>query len=105
MYVITRSDLGAGYQAVQSTHAAIQFGVEHAEEHKEWYENSNYLGLLSVANEQELHQLIIKAREQGIKHSIFREPDIDNQITAIALEAGRKSKKLCSSLQLALKGL
>lgn len=97
--------MSAGYQAVQSIHAAIQFAMEHVEEHKEWFEKSNYLGMLSVTNEQELHQLVIKAREQGIKCSVFREPDIDNQITAIALEAGRKSKKLCSSLQLALKDI
>lgn len=105
MYVITRADLSAGYQAVQSIHAAIQFAMEHAEEHREWFEKSNYLGMLAVANEQELHCLIIKAQEQGIKCSVFREPDIDNQVTAIALGAGRKSKKLCSSLQLALKDI
>ena len=105
MYVITRADLSAGYQGVQAMHAAIQFMFEHPEAAKEWYEISNYLGFLSVANEQELRSLIEVAREQNIRFSVFREPDIDNQITAIALEAGRKSKKLCSHLQLALREL
>ena len=67
--------------------------MEHPEIHKEWFEQSNYLGLLSVANEYELTQLIEKALLHGIKCSVFKEPDIDNQITAIALAPGPKTKK------------
>lgn len=101
--MITRSDLAAGYQAVQSIHAAIQFKFEHPEISLNWFEKSNYLGLLSVANENELIQLIERASQKGIKLAIFREPDIDDQITAIALAPGMETKKLCSKLPLALK--
>jgi len=101
--VITRSDLDPGYQAVQSMHALRQFTAEHPEVDRQWFEQSNYLGLLSVANEIELQDLISMAVQQDIKFSIFREPDIEDQITAIALAPGPKSKKLCSRLQLALK--
>ena len=104
LYVITRADLEPGYQAVQSIHAAIQFKFEHPEISLNWFEKSNYLGLLSVANEEELIKLTQQAKELDISYSIFREPDIDNQITAIALAPGPKSKKLCSRLPLALKG-
>lgn len=55
-----------------------------------------------MTNEQELVRLTEEAAKNEIKFSIFREPDIDNQITAIALEPGNKSKKLCSKLKLAL---
>ena len=103
LYVITRQDLDPGYQAVQSIHAAIQFKFEHPEVSQHWFEKSNYLGLLSVANEDELSRLISEASEKGIKFAVFREPDINDQITAIALEPGSKSKKLCSHLKLALK--
>lgn len=103
MYIITRADISLGYQGVQSIHAAIQFAMEHPETNKDWFTNSNYLGFLSVANEYELHQLIEKALLYGIKISIFREPDIGDQITAIALAPGSKSKKLCSNLPLALR--
>jgi peptidyl-tRNA hydrolase len=96
--------LEPGYQAVQSIHAAIQFKFEHPEISLDWFEKSNYLGLLSVANEGELIALIEQATEKGIALSVFREPDIDNQITAIALSPGPQSKKLCSRLPLALKG-
>lgn len=84
-------------------HALRQFTAEHPEVDKQWFEISNYLGLLSVANEQELTQLIEQAQRHDIKFSIFREPDIGDQITAIALAPGAKSKKLCSQLTLALK--
>lgn len=94
--------MSPGYQAVQSTHALRQFTAEHPERDREWFENSNYLGLLSVANEECLHELVTQAELKGIKYSIFREPDIDNQITAVALEPGNKSKKLCARLKLAL---
>lgn len=89
--------------SVQAQHALTEFIFQNPEIAKEWYHKSNYLCFLSVPNEIELNKLIIKATEKGIKFSIFKEPDIDNQITAIALEPGNKSKKLCANLKLALK--
>ncbi len=59
--------------------------------------------MLSVADESELLKLIKKADENNIKYSIFFEPDLKYEITAIALEPGLISKKLCSKIKLALK--
>jgi hypothetical protein len=84
-------------------HAAIQFQHDHPEVSREWYGTSNYLGFLEVDSQQELERLAEQASRRGIKYSIFREPDIDNETTAIALEPGIESKKLCSNLRLALK--
>lgn len=100
---MTRRDLHPGYQAVQSCHAAIQFCFEHFEHQvtKEWYEKSNYLGLLVAKNELELNELAAKAQSQGIVVSVFREPDIGDEVTAIALEPGPRTKRLCSALPLA----
>lgn len=102
LYVITRQDLEPGYQAVQSMHALRQFTAEHPEIDKLWFDNSNYLGLLSVEDEVALYKLTEEAQRLNIQFSIFREPDIGNQMTAIALAPGPKSKKLCSRLKLAL---
>lgn len=85
-------------------HAAIQFQHDHPEYAKIWYKQSNYLGFLSVSNENELTSLIEQATIHDIHVSVFREPDIENQITAIALAPGPKSKKICSKLCLALRG-
>ncbi|MEB4918415.1 hypothetical protein RXP95_29890, partial [Pseudomonas aeruginosa] len=43
--------------------------------------------------------------EKNISFSIFIEPDINNQVTAIAIAPGEAATKLCSSIPLALKGL
>jgi hypothetical protein len=55
---------------------------------------------LTVANEQELYKLIEKADYKGIKYTIFREPDIQNEITAVAFEPSDDSRKLTSSCPL-----
>lgn len=102
LYVITRNDLSFGQQAVQSMHALRQFTTDHPEIDKCWFERSNYLGLLAVKDEYELHRLIEKAMQNNIRFSVFKEPDIEDQVTAIALEPGPLTKKLCSSLKLAL---
>ena len=85
---------------MQSAHAAIDFQHQYPEEATEWHKKSNYLALLTVSDESELIKLITKAIFKGIKHTIFREPDIDNQITAVAFEASEESKKLTSSCPL-----
>lgn len=70
-----------------------------------WYNTSNYLSALSVATEKDLHALIQKLNDKGIKYSVFKEPDVDNRITAIAIEPGEASSKLTSSIPCALKEL
>jgi len=103
--VIGREDLGSGYMSVQAMHAAIQFQHDYPEHATVWYKQSNYLGFLSVSNEAELGRLIRKATDLGIRFSVFREPDINDQITAICLAPGPASKKLCRDLKLAMHNL
>tara|TARA_R110000796_G_scaffold98092_1_gene205475 strand:- start:4907 stop:5233 length:327 start_codon:yes stop_codon:yes gene_type:complete len=98
--IITRSDIPLTYQAVQSAHACVQFQYEHPELAKNWFNNSNYLIFLSVENEQELEKLISKANSNNINISIFREPDINNEITAIALEPCDWSRRHTSGIPL-----
>ena len=98
--VITRRDLPLAIQAVQATHAAIDFQHEHPAESSHWQRHSNYLAILTTEDEKSLIDLIVKASLRGIKYTVFREPDINNEITAVALEPTPDSKKLCSSLPL-----
>lgn len=100
MVVVTRRDLPISYQAVQAAHAAIDFQHEYPEVAKDWHQTSNYLIFLTVANEDELKQLILKAAERGIKITPFREPDIDNQLTAVAFQPCEATRKMTSSLPL-----
>lgn len=101
---MTRKNLiTPGYQAVQAAHSIPLFSLEHPEIFFEWYHVSNYLVVLSVDNEESLKNLIAKAKERGIKCSVFAEPDIDNQITSIALEPCTETDRLVSNIPLALK--
>jgi len=100
---VTRRDLAPGAQAAQLTHAAIQFQKEHSDIQNEWFFKSNYIALLSTENEESLKQLLLKANIKDIKCSTFYEPDLDNQLTAVAFEPSELTNKLCSSCPLAFK--
>lgn len=103
LIVVSRRDLTASYQSVQSGHAVIMFQYEHHEIAKKWYKESNYLVYLSVENESELKQLIHKLQQSNLKYSIFRESDIDDQITAICIEPSDETRQITSQLPLLLK--
>lgn len=105
LYIIVRGDLAPGYQCAQSVHAAFAFASEHADETKNWMIQSNYIAVLNSKNEKELYDLITQAKEQNITFSIFREPDIGNEITAVAMECSDKSKMLCRDFKLALRNM
>lgn len=90
---------------VQSAHALADFIIKNPKLSKTWWETSNYLACLSVKDEAGLLSLSDKLNSKGIKHVVFREPDIDNQITSIAIEPSEESRKICSNLPLALKNL
>lgn len=79
-----------------------QFIFEHPEISHLWFKDP-YLAQLSVENEADLKTLISKLQKSKIKFSVFRESDIDNQITAIAIEPSDKTRRLVSNLPLMLK--
>ena len=97
-----RSDLSIGDQAVQAIHAMRQFSNDFPEVDKKWFSESNVLALLCVSDELELEKLAEQADAKNIKLSKFYEEDLNNQLTAICLEPGNKTKKLCFKLKLAL---
>jgi sensor histidine kinase YesM len=79
-----------------------QFIFEHSDISIKWFKDP-YLAQLSCANEDDLKYLIEKLQNNNIKYSIFREPDLDNQITAIAIEPSDQSRRILSSYPLMLK--
>jgi len=68
-----------------------------------WHSSSNYLINLTVANLDDLAKASQKLSGLGVKVTEFREPDLDNQLTAIAFLSGPTTKKVTGNLQLALK--
>lgn len=104
MISVVRRDLpSGGYMATQSSHALLDFAAKYPADFLQWHKGSNYLAQLSIENEEELQLLMEKAIAKGIKVVPFYEPDMDNQLTAICLEASDQSRKVTSSLPLMLK--
>jgi hypothetical protein len=95
MYVIVRGDFSSTYKMVQGTHALAAYALNHPEKLKTW--NNEYLIFLETFLEQNLKSLYVKLLTKDIVVSAFREPDQNNQITAIAVYedgTGRVKKAL-----------
>lgn len=99
LFLVTREDLPWGQQAVQAAHAMREFVREHPEIDRRWYETSNTLALLVVRDERALERLIEQAQWKGVPFAGFREPDRQNELTAVAL--GPSGGRLCQRLSLA----
>lgn len=97
IYVIVRSDISPGLQIAQSCHAIESFHRKHPDLAATW-EN---IVCLQVPSKEELARLAFQATTSKLALSLFREPDLNDEPTAIALEEG--AKKLVSMLPLALK--
>lgn len=82
----------------------MEFCLRYPELTKEWHDKSNYIVILAVDNEDQLVSIIQKASSKGILHTYFREPDLDNAITAVVLEPSLDSRKLSSNIRLAGSG-
>jgi len=80
-----------------------QFVAEHSEIDQLWFQNSNYICLLAVANEAQLIELCFKSEKLGLRFSKFFESDLNNALTAICIEPGQLTKKLLSSIKLAFR--
>ena len=104
LYIIVRRDITPGYKLAQACHGIRQFSEEHGEIDKKWFKNSNYICVLETLNEQSLEQLVEHAKIKGVAHSLFREPDLNNEITVLVLEPSWYSRKICKKLKLALGG-
>ncbi len=103
LYIVTRQDLRPGSQIAQALHAFREFIADHSELENDWYKNSNYIAILAAKNEEELVKLIQRMEKKKIRFSVFREPDLDNEITAVAIEPGDKGRRVTSCFPLALK--
>lgn len=99
LYILTRNDLGLAYQAVQGAHAVAQFCLDYPD--NEW--KNGYLIFLAVEDHAELQEwwgLLNLGNELKPEHkheplSVFHEPDLDNEMTALAMYTkGSKFKKL-----------
>ena len=101
---IVRRDLEPKYQLAQTLHAGLQFALDYPEEFKKWDKESKSVVCLSVADETELKTIVDRINPQISEHiSLFREPDLNDELTSIAIYAPYEVRKKLSSLPSALK--
>lgn len=77
--------------------------MEHPEITKKWNLQSNYIAILAAKTEDDLIKLIHRLEQKNIKYSYFREEDLNNTITAVAIEPGDAGRKSTSCFPLALR--
>ena len=102
LVTVTRKDLDAGYQLVQTAHSVAEFAQSFPNQFLDWKKDSNYLISLSVDNEEKLQRLFYKLQDNGADVVAFYEPDIDNQLTAICYYGTPEMRKITQNLDLAL---
>ena len=85
----------------QSCHALRLFCEEYPDINREWYEKSNNIVVLQAGSKEELAKIAYDLTNHGVKVSLFKEPDLGDELTAIAVEPA--GAKYLSCLPLALK--
>jgi hypothetical protein len=96
LYVIVRSDINPGLQLAQSCHATEQFHRDHPE-----LATWKNIVCLQAPSKEELARITDQAKVAGCVSSAFFEPDLDDELTAVALS--EDAKRILSSLPLALR--
>lgn len=94
LYVVVRDDLSPGLQMAQACHAAFSYGSFGSED-----VGDNLVAL--NASPARLRELEAQAVALGLSHESFREPDLGNELTALALTD--RARALVSDLPLALR--
>ncbi len=103
MYVIVREDISPGQQAVQAAHALANFAGTYPSQFLDWNRGSNTLVILAVPNE---HILLVHkwvTYDMDLKVSLFREPDMEFEATALAIEPHASNNLWLAHLPLALR--
>lgn len=78
MYIIVKSDLSPSQQSVQAIHAALEVTK------KQKIPDNLHLVLCQEKDTDQLSILSIKLQEKGVEIYHFYEPDLNNELTAIA---------------------
>ena len=88
-YFFTRQDISPEYQLVQTAHAALELGHTLKPEQV----HNLHFTCCGVANLEELYMIQDYLDNQGYHYIAFREPDIGNEITSIAVEPIAENKR------------
>jgi hypothetical protein len=86
LFVITRKDLSPSQMAVQAGHTIAEYLLH---SHFSRWKNQTLI-YLGVKNLRQLEHLKYKFERDGIEYTEFREPDFNNELTALATDIESK---------------
>lgn len=102
---MTHGNLSAGYQVAQVAHVMAEYILHRPQTAKYWHHLSNSLIVLEAKDAEALSELQEKAKLKGLDVQEFREPDLGDEITALAFSPSKNTRKFLSNLPLAGKNL
>ena len=102
--VVVDQTLAPGQQVAQALHAAIEFLYKYPELSSIWHTLSNSVVVMNCAP-QEFSKLLSRCEKKGARYACFKEPDMDNRLTAVCVEPTRTGKKCTSNYRLAMRDL
>ena len=85
----------------QTAHAVADFAVSSPGEFREWHANSNYIVVLTASHRAHLEELRSQAHTRGLACVSFHEPDMAEELTALAFIPHGSNKSFLSNLPLA----
>ena len=86
LFILVRKDLSTSQQAVQAGHAVAEFLLH--SNFSDW--DNGTLIYLGVKGLYQLEKWMLNLKELDIPFTIFKEPDIGNEPTAIATDVNNK---------------
>ncbi len=96
LYIVVDSELPAGLKMAQAVHAAYLYANKYPDDASAWYTNSNNLVILESPY---VADVALWLRDDDLKVVYFREPDLQDRITALCVEP--RAKSVLSKLPLA----
>lgn len=94
-------ELSAGYQVAQVAHVTADWIKANPELSDKWHATSNSIIVVETETSEALSHLLENAKLKGIGVTVFREPDLGDEITAIAFAPGNATRKLLANFPLA----
>lgn len=95
---MTHAELSTGYQTAQVAHATAEFLSSQTIKADHWKRTSNSLIVLEATNAEHLSEILEQAKTLNIPTAEFREPDMGDEITAIAFAPSDKTPQLLAGL-------
>lgn len=102
---MTHANLTVGHQITQTAHVIAELAVAHPEHFSKWHNLSQSIIVLQTPSSESLFELYVRAQSESLTVEEFREPDLGDEITALAFLPHENNVRFLANLPLAGKRL